>query len=182
MRLLKLNQGVNPATEDSHRYKMAGKIPNFLQTKRPVTPTPKREAQKKDPVMQTESLFETAKPSHINAGEPLADVPGVLSIGVFPKVHIPFAPVEQPKVSWFARVKNLFRRKQRPAVGAPVQTEWSLDRVTVVRNDLSDTDFEVVVAQAGIVPEKAKGKSLVGSAWKKAEVSVANPEPVDTLK
>ncbi|MBA4149658.1 MAG: hypothetical protein H0X66_16220 [Verrucomicrobia bacterium] len=136
----------------------------------------------KEKDMQTESLFEAGKPRSGEAAQNLADVPPVLSIGVFPKNgEEPFAPAEV-KQGWFAKLKNLFRRKSRAIESAPVQTEWSLDRVVVVRNDLSDTDFEVVVAKSGAFAEKAKGKNLVGSAWKRSEVAVTNPEPVDTLK
>lgn len=182
MRLLNVSRSLNPAADHPHRYKMSAPIPKFVPAKRPVSLAPAKGEQKKERDMQTESLFEAGKPaSAAEAAQNLADVPGVLSVGVFPKTVEPFAPVEV-KQSWFAKLKNLFSRKPRVVETKPVQTEWSLDRVTVVRNDLSDTDFEVVVAKSGVVAEKAKGKSLVGRAWKRTEVAVANPEPVDTLK
>lgn len=131
--------------------------------------------------MQTESLFEAGKPRSGETAQTQSDAPRVLSVGVFPKsASTSVVPQPEEKNGWFSWLKNLFGgRKRRPAVVEAVQTEWSLDRVTVVRNDLSDTDFEVVVAEPG---EKVKGRSLVGRAWKRTEVTVANPEPVDTLK
>jgi hypothetical protein len=52
----------------------------------------------------------------------------------------------------------------------PVQIEWALDKVTVVRNDLSDADLEVVTVQAGDVPPaKPVGwlgkREFAGEAW-----------------
>ncbi|MFN7140491.1 MAG: hypothetical protein ACK4UN_14230 [Limisphaerales bacterium] len=185
MRLLTLNRSVNPTVHEPHRYKMSAPLPKFAPTKRPVSLAPKKAELQKETVMQTESLFDAAKTKAAEAAQnPLdADTPRVLSVGVFPKTTSEPVPSIEPRQSWFARLKSFFKRKPRQVEAvAPVQTEWSLDRVTVVRNDLSDSDFEVVVAQGGAVKEKAKGKSLVGRAWKKTEVSVANPEPVDTLK
>ena len=50
--------------------------------------------------------------------------------------------------SWSAKWAWLWRRKTKASVPrfdkAPVQTELSLDQVKVVRNDLTDSDLEVV--------------------------------------
>ena len=47
----------------------------------------------------------------------------------------------------------------------PVQGELSLDRVRVVRNDLSDADLEVVPARTGPAPEGLVGKSKTRAEW-----------------
>jgi len=181
LRLLSMSRSVRPTLDQGHRYRMSARIPNFSQ-KQPVLLEPKKTEFKKEKDMQTASLFEAAQPDSGETAQAEVSVPGVLSVGVFPKTSSEPLTVVLEKPSWFARFKNIFRRKPRAVEAVPVQTEWSLDRVTVVRNDLSDTDFEVVVAKAGVADAKAKGKSLVGRAWKRSEVAVANPEPVDTLK
>lgn len=132
--------------------------------------------------MQTPSLFEqhgkTAAPA------PADDLtPRVLSVGVFPKPIRPFAESQQ-KEGWLAKLKKFLPWAAKRPLPRPIQTEWSLDRVTVVRNDLSDSDFDIVVTETADEAEnrRNKAKRIVGRAWKKVEVAVANPEPVDTLK
>jgi len=63
--------------------------------------------------------------------------------------------------TWLAGLKKAFGRSERvrnaaiPRFSArPVQCELSLDNVKVLRNDLSDTDFEVIAKPAQ--PEKPK--------------------------
>ena len=71
------------------------------------------------------------------------------------------------------RLKGLFARRPKPARPAvpafakpPVQGEFPLDHVRVVRNDLSDTDLEIVTA-----PGKAPGAPVVAQG--KANLPVA---------
>ena len=131
--------------------------------------------------METPSLFEQKKP--VVAEQPVDETPRILSVGVFPKAPQVFAE-SHAKEGWWAKIVNLFRRKKQSEPVQAVQTEWSLDRVTVVRNDLSDTDFDIVMTEPVDKAEarRQKAKRIVGRAWKKVEVAVANPEPVDTLK
>ena len=132
--------------------------------------------------MDTPSLFEQKTPATAPQ-QPVDETPRILSVGVFPKEPQVFAD-SQATVSWFQKLKNLFSRKKETPVVKAVQTEWALDRVTVVRNDLSDTDFDIVMTEPADKAEarRQKAKRIVGRAWKKVEVAVANPEPVDTLK
>jgi hypothetical protein len=132
--------------------------------------------------MQTPSPFE--QQGQARSGAPLEDyTPRVLSVGVFPQTPRVFMDSEKNE-SWVAKLKGLFPWGRKKSLARPVQTEWSLDRVTVVRNDLSDSDFDIVVTRVTDEMEgrRNKAKRLVGRAWKKVEVAVANPEPVDTLK
>ena len=65
---------------------------------------------------------------------------------------------------WSARQ----RTRSKPAIPAfnkgPVQSELSLDKIKVVRNDLNDADIEVVsakvMAKANPTPEKATGAAV----------------------
>jgi hypothetical protein len=132
--------------------------------------------------MQTPSLFEQqGKATPVAPAEDLT--PRVLSVGVFPDSTRRFAEAAKNE-SWFAKIKKVLSWNKKKPLERPVQTEWPLDRVTVVRNDLSDSDFDIVVTQTADEAEsrRNKAKRLVGRAWKKVEVAVANPEPVDMLK
>jgi len=68
----------------------------------------------------------------------------------------------------FAKAKGLFARKasNKSAIPRfsrqPVQGELSLDNVKVMRNDLSDTDFEFVAKPAA--PKKAASTEVVPAA------------------
>ena len=77
--------------------------------------------------------------------------------------------------SWFAKVKGVLggRRREKNAAlprfsKGPVQCELSLDNVKVLRNDLSDTDFEVIAKPAqqekpsAPVPQSAPAETEAG--------------------
>lgn len=55
----------------------------------------------------------------------------------------PVVPAPRKEAKWKSMIKALFGIRSKP-VERRVQIELSLDRVTVVRNDLSDSDLEVV--------------------------------------
>lgn len=66
------------------------------------------------------------------------------------------AKIEQ-KSRWFAPFFNFFKfgkRAQKPSARPAVQTELSLDRIKVMRNDLNDADLEVVSIKRS---EKSEG-------------------------
>jgi hypothetical protein len=50
---------------------------------------------------------------------------------------------------WFGRGTSQPSKPGAPAIKSPIQYELSLDRVKVVRNDLSDTDLEIVTRKPG---------------------------------
>jgi hypothetical protein len=75
---------------------------------------------------------------------------------------------------WLAKLKGLFGRKSSGAAipkfaRQPVQGELSLDNVKVMRNDLSDTDFEFV---AKPLPTK---KKAAPAALEEAKIEAAAP-------
>lgn len=81
--------------------------------------------------------------------------------GVFARL---FRRQAKPKVKKPAakREGGLFSRRKKAAAGsahAPVQGELSLDNVQVVRNDLSDSDFDVVCATTATASPVAKRHS-----------------------
>jgi hypothetical protein len=111
----------------------------------------------------------------VSAVEPVVEVVAVsASATPEPSVTFPSLPVETQSApissvlsprpprcgwlrTWMARVKEWFRWPRRSSPGArlvvgsfsrgAVQGELSLDRIKVVRNDLSDTDLEIVRAK-----------------------------------
>jgi hypothetical protein len=94
----------------------------------------------------------------------------------------PAAPAK--RVDWLSRIVGkvtplLARSRTRPAkitlqrlAKSPVQGELSLDKVKVVRNDLSDADVEIVPFQAPAVRPSA-GLALP---------TVQDPEPAGTAR
>ena len=58
----------------------------------------------------------------------------------------PMVPPPKKKWHWLLEGMLYTRRRNVSTRRTPVQGEWSLGGVTVVRNDLSDTDLEVVPA------------------------------------
>ena len=91
--------------------------------------------------LQRSSKFQTPNNSH-------AEAPGI--------------PERQGLIAiWFGRLKKIFGKRERAGTSTiprfaagPVQCELSLDNVKVLRNDLSDTDFEVIAKP--IEPEKPR--------------------------
>lgn len=81
----------------------------------------------------------------------------------------------------FAKLSGMFKRKARGASAipnlsqSPVQGELSLDNVKVLRNDLSDTDFEVVAKPAAAVKPVTGQKLIVPENPLVAPATVAEP-------
>jgi hypothetical protein len=179
IRLLAMNGSVDRKCPGSQYKAVRNPFPDFGSVGRSVatqTATTSREDAKK--TMTTPSLFDEQG----RATDPVQETPPpaeeqgmkILSVGVF----MPVLNRLPAKEAFWSKVKNWFRREKKPQP-APVQAEWPMDRVVVVRNDLSDSDYEVVWAEnktpAGA--EKPKGQQLVGRAWKKVN-PFQKPEPV----
>jgi hypothetical protein len=184
VRLLTTTGSVDREVNDSHRYKMANPLPKFAPTKRPISLAPIRNKKAEDKVMQNELLVaEKGLASELGAAGTSEPFIGVLSVGVFEKEQVgveesaPSQVAAMKSENWFSKLLNLFRRKRTSApVPAPVQTEWSLDKVKVVRNDLSDVDLDIVFASTDLSSRSAKvsakKEQLVSSAWRRV-----NPNP-----
>lgn len=183
-RLLTTTGSVGREMNETHRYKMTTPLPKFAATKRPISLAPIKTKNENENVMQTkQSLAEQGRSPEMGTARRLEEQPiGVLSVGVFEKEETaeePAQSIAKPMKSqnWFSKLSNLFRgKKAAQAAQSPVQTEWSLDKVKVIRNDLSDVDLDIVFASvdASAAPKKASAKKekLVGSAWRRV-----NPNP-----
>jgi hypothetical protein len=185
VRLLSMSQSVDGKADQPSRYKMAPPLPKFAPVKRPISLAPtKPENAESTKVMDTPSLFTEAAATQSTAPAPLSQAPeppvGVLSIGVFqPASAAVETAAPEKKQGPLARFFNVFRRKPQPIrlEGPVVQAEWSMDKVKVVRNDLSDADLDLVFASIE-QPKKAepvKKEQLVSSAWRRV-----NPNPDKT--
>jgi len=182
VRLLTTTGSVGREANETHRYKMTNPLPKFAAMKRPISLTPIKTKNEEQNVMQTKSQVEEGCSLEVGAVEHEEQPIGVLSIGVFEKEATAEEPMQTEVKSmkaenWFSKILNKVRRKKAvEAAPAPVQTEWSLDKVKVVRNDLSDVDLDVVFASVETAPAKkaapAKKEKLVSSAWRRV-----NPNP-----
>ena len=184
VRLLTATGSVGRETNDSHRYKMASPLPKFAPTKRPISLTPIRNKKAEMKVMQNElTVAEPSLAPEWGTAQTSEPIIGVLSVGVFEKEQVSAEESAPTKVApmksenWFSKLLNVFRRKKVSAPApSPIQTEWSLDKVKVVRNDLSDVDLDIVFASAESTAATkkvpAKKEQLVGSAWRRV-----NPNP-----
>lgn len=76
------------------------------------------------------------------------------------KIHQPAAPEKPVRDGWAKRL-NPFATQGAPIPRTPVQGELSLDRVKPVRNDLSDTDLELVATVKK--PPATPGMVRIGS-------------------
>jgi hypothetical protein len=184
--LLTTSGSLGRKENDTHRYKMMNPLPKFAPVKRPVSLTPRKTVNGEQNAMQTETLVakpETSSVADGSAGKVGANegVMGVLSIGVFQKESGSAATPQgvakaMNSKSWFSKLWSMFRKQKPTGAGPfPIQTEWSLDKVKVIRNDLSDVDLDIVFASVDAGPVKkspAKKDKLVGSAWRRV-----NPTP-----
>ncbi len=126
---------------------------------------------KTEPVkMETISLFdakpvESAAPVEVMKAQPTAVQPAMAGpVQAKPCIAPKIVPARKPMplVEWMKKVNPLsYLPAREPGVKkatrskgtrTPVQAELSLEKVKVVRNDLSDTDLEVVSAKPAGLP------------------------------
>jgi hypothetical protein len=144
LRLLTKGRTIRGLKERPGAYKLLEKsvLPNFSGPKRPVPTTPHPE-----PVNAQAALFEQPQP------KPETPVP--VKVAPVPVPAPTAAPAkDQPlKPSLWSRLAGAVTgwtqqripwRKAPPFQSPSVQTELGLDKVRVIRNDLSDDDLEVV--------------------------------------
>jgi hypothetical protein len=146
LRLLSTGRSwVTDRNDNTSRYQMGspGLLPKF-GSRRQTLPTQKQ-AQPSRPAPQPVAA----------AAEAVASAPAAAA-GEKTQVNAPLEKAKAPGKSiyrtWLERIKaRLYVKPQRVHVPrtpkAPVQVELSLDKVRVVRNDLSDTDLEIVPAR-----------------------------------
>ena len=110
----------------------------------------------KDPIKAIASIPGNGKdtlnrrPEVAQAELPVVPAPNPFATPSAPAVVTDPSRIPPPKKRWQWLLEGMLytRRKNVSTRRAPVQREWSLGGVTVVRNDLSDADLEVVPATA----------------------------------
>jgi len=141
VKLLTVGRSLRQVRDQTHRYKLlTGAMPTFgLDSGAPVG----REGEPPDEDLEAVEDRETtndAKAMKTDAGESSAK--------------------ERSNAFLLARLsykKNPFRSSARPAPRGELQGELSLDKVKVVRNDLSDSDLELVEASRPTKAAPVKG-------------------------
>lgn len=174
-RLLAAGKSLAGGRDDTGRYRVDKRLalPKFISPRNPFAPTGKAESAPTDEEPSAKACREkvvvtAAKADVETAGEKDFQV----SVGVRAARWLG---------EWGQKVNPLPRLAKKPgpvkslvshSVRTPVQSELSLDKVQVVRNDLSDADFEVVPAKTPVAVSPGT-KALTspqrfepeGSAW-----------------
>ena len=190
LRLLTAGKSLVGLRDGEHRYSVArrGLLPKFASKKNPFRASPGAEVGP-SPDKELPSGLDQSKPSEVNSSN--GDGPTALST----KPHIESlaaqtAPLSSPhlrepiaddarrlsRVRWRAFLPWVGRRTQKPAIPRfekiMVQGELSLESVKVVRNDLSDSDLEVVPTQPVVpAPQPKQARPVItgsgenGSSW-----------------
>jgi hypothetical protein len=155
-RLLTKGRTIRGFRECAGAYKLLEKsgLPNFSGPKHPAPKTPHRE-------------HANAQPTLVEQPQPKLETPARVSVAPVPAPVPTPAPVKnQPsKPGLWSRLAAMPAgwtrqwipwRKARPFPSPTVQTELALDKVRVMRNDLSEDDLEVVIIdkKAGKKTEK----------------------------
>jgi hypothetical protein len=174
MRLLTAGRSLKGGEFGSGKYKFPQQtfLPKFASTVRPST-TPlvqTKKAKSEMPSFFEEPMVPTPKISPampMRAPSAVAAQTAMEQTQKIPKGKI-LNRVEEPagtsrKFSFVARIIDWFKnrisslkkvlfppRSKRKTSSAPVQAEWSLEKVTVVRNDLNESDIEIIAPKAPV--------------------------------
>ena len=186
MKLLSVSKSFAGGRNQPGRYKMAeqGLLPKFAPMGRPVSLAPKRKSDE-PPSIQGANGTPNAPPNSLQ----FFQVPE-------PVVKPVNAAAPTPRAARFAAdvSANWFRLGSQPLLNRPAgkskhttttQAELSLDAVKPVRNDLSDSDLQIVPAKTGIEPDASKRRTprllrpeLTGLAWSRLTARFLNSERV----
>jgi len=190
MKLLSVSKSFAGGRNQPGRYKMVeqGLLPKFAPVGRPVSLAPKRESdgpavkkeQNATPIGASNSLPE----SLFQGADPATDP--VKAVAPTPRAAVCVNATAAP-TNWFRLGNNPFvnRPAGRPKPLTAAQTELSLDAVKPVRNDLSDSDLQIVPARPEMRPDASKTPSprllkpeLTGFAWSRLTARLFNSERV----
>jgi hypothetical protein len=158
MQLLTVGKTIKGTREGPNSFRMNEQtlLPKFSSPRRqsaPETAQPPETCA----AMATGSLFESRQSRAADPAVPAKAIETAAASIVRSSQPPTKAPAQKPRWSLFQR---LFGRKPaRDTFGVPVQTEWKLEKVTVIRNDLSDSDLELIPAghePAGLPEPPAK--------------------------
>jgi hypothetical protein len=157
--------------QDAFRYRANPRavLPKFISPKNPFVQSPNKDASERTvtPEVPAKSLpnqaadagARAASPSRLSAAATRASVCKSALARCWSCIRL-LNP---------AKLFNLFKRRaarSKPAIPhfgkPPMQAEFSLDRVRVVRNDLTDADLEVVEAGGRAVMKRPQQEGALG--------------------
>jgi hypothetical protein len=186
LRLLTAGKSLVGVKESEGRYHLSrqSRLPEFNAKRNPFrgTARPEGKAPAK-PADQETAMVAAAPAPEPQAAKAAAETPGKRPAAPFGGG---FAARGSGVASWVRqRLARMFNKPGRAAARSvaaakpaptaakrPMQTELSLDAVRVVRNDLSDSDLEVVAVKPAAEKTPATGTgraggavALAGSAW-----------------
>jgi hypothetical protein len=161
MKLLAVGQSVKEGKIVFGKYKLAqqGLLPKFASTTRPFAAEATVEPIIEKPVQTRAAEVLAPKQEPLKEATPVkiatefkADETQKIPIGtVLKRVESPASP--KTETGFFKRVAEKFSvlkpgftraRRNKNTNARLVQTEWSLEKIKVARNDLSDADLEIV--------------------------------------
>jgi hypothetical protein len=190
MKLLSMSKSFAGGRTQSGRYKIVdqGLLPKFAPVGRPVSLAPKR---KSDGPPAKKEQSTTPMGASISLRENLFQVADPVTEPVKAVVATPRAAgcgnaVAAP-TNWFRLGNNPFvnRPAGSPKPPTPAHAELSLDAVKPVRNDLSDSDLQIVPAKPEIKPDALNSPrprlprpELTGFAWSRLTARLFNSERV----
>jgi len=183
MKLLTVSKSFAGGRSGPGRYKMAeqGLLPKFAPMGRPVSLAPKRKSDE-PPTIQRANSTPNAPPNSLQ--QQFFQVPAPVAKPVKAAAPTPRAARSDVSTNWFRLGSQPIRPagKSKPATA---QTELSLDAVKPVRNDLSDSDLQIVPARTAIEPDAMNRRSprslrqeLTGFAWSRLTARFLNSERV----
>ena len=189
MKLLSVSKSFAGGRNEQGRYKMAeqGLLPKFAPMGRPVSLAPKQ--QWVEPAPKLEANGTPTNPSNslqqqfLRAAEPVAEPVKTSALGARSAVCV---NANAAPTNWFRLGNKPFvsRSVGWPNPPAPAQAELSLDAVKPVRNDLSDSDLQIVTGKPEIKPDSLKPPprwlkpELTGVAWSRLTSRFFNSERV----
>lgn len=190
MKLLSMSTSFAGGRNGPGRYKMAdqGLLPKFAAMGRPVSlapvrlpdePVPKQAAHRTPAIPMNPPQQKSARAAQKRT-EPVEAIAPALRAAVC--VNANSAPT-----NWFrlGTPPAVNRSAGRPTFLMPAQGELSLDSVKPVRNDLSDSDLQIVQAKPEMKPDALKPTrphswkpELTGLAWSRLTARFFNSERV----
>ena len=166
VRLLTTGKSLVGMRDTASRYRMnkQGVLPKFISPKNPFAPPAGSGTERGTAVVQSLPAAAT-DPADLKKTQklpPVADsataekpLRPARSAPVFPESWGSWLREKTP-LSFVAGSKRAPEPVRMGSTREPVQDELSLDRVTVVRNDLSDADLEVVPAKLSAAKDSAE--------------------------
>ncbi|HEX3988287.1 MAG TPA: hypothetical protein VHZ30_02575 [Verrucomicrobiae bacterium] len=175
--LLNKGQTINGFKGRAVSYKLPSRsyLPNFSNTK-PTPPTSSpvpQELQASREIVQP-TFFDIPKPS-VPAPRPAAPTPK-------PPAAPPAPAPREPMWNQFVAICRDFfnkwttERNTSPFQKRTVQTELALEKITVVRNDLSEEDVEVIRVPKKEKRAKAESPTPVGGATEHEQCQVSSTD------